>query len=108
MAQWEYDDSHTSCHDCIKFCKLKGKKVNCNECKRPKVLPENKLAYGLLIEYTPILTDGMGGISASGIRLVLDTEQIEMEERKPLIKKFMAYLKTAISTQAEQTKQTKG
>lgn len=50
-----------------------------------------------MFNYSGILVDGNGGISAGGIKLVLDVEEIE--DRPLITKKLITYLETVLSTQ---------
>lgn len=43
------------------------------------------------------MTDGMGGISATGIRLALECEEIPKDQWKYITQKIITYLSTALN-----------
>lgn len=91
LGTWEHDVTKLTCSKCTTFWKKKDKSPPCSECDRPKLLPENQETYQLLIDYGAILSKE--GISAEGIRLVLDLE--EVTNPKLTTQKLIAYLHAA-------------
>jgi len=80
----------------------KNKEPNCTDCpeRKPEVLIENYPVVSLIERYGSLFGNGMGGISAEGIRLALDSELwITDINRSSYIRKLLTYLTTAIQTQ---------
>jgi len=60
---------------------------------------ENYPIVSLVERYSGILTDGMGGISAQGIQMALDSEDwVDAHNRPEYIRKLSLYLITALKT----------
>lgn len=91
------------CDKCRAMKALKNKEPDCANCK-PKLLEENYPIISLMERYGSLFVDGMGGISAEGIKLALDSEfWIEEVDRSSYTRKLVVYLTTAIETQKKET-----
>jgi hypothetical protein len=54
-----------------------------------------------------MMTDGMGGMSAAGIRLALECEGVPTDQWKYVTQKILAYLNTALTKSKETPPQDK-
>ena len=81
----------------------KGKKPDCANCK-PELLEKNYPIISFMERYGSLFINGMGGISAEGIKLALNSELwIEEIDRSSYVRKLVVYLTTAIETQNKET-----
>lgn len=94
---WLNRKNALSCEKCKNIQRRLNLEPPCDKCKIVKVLPENNIIIYIINMYGGVLTNGMGGISADGIRLVLDTENIE--DRELITQKLIIYLSAALNTQ---------
>lgn len=60
----------------------------------PKVLPGNLLVVNILNNYMSLFIDGMGGISATGIQMALESEGLC--NNVGIIKKIIRYCTAAL------------
>lgn len=65
----------TSRPDVCQACKKSNPRAVCRECphSQPIILPENYPVWLLISQFGAYLFDGMGGVSAGGIRLAMES-----------------------------------
>lgn len=80
----------------MEFKRRQGLKPDCKKC-RVELLPENNVIDYLMYKYGGIMIDGMGSISAEGIRLAVEIEDIE--DRALVTYKLVTYLRAALDSQ---------
>lgn len=91
VGRWEFG-SGMSCAACKKMHKIKDTDPPCDECKRPELLKSNYGIYSLISKYLNLFVNGFGGISAEGIRLALDVEQVQTCDRPLFVRKISAFV----------------
>lgn len=62
---------------------------------------ESSIIPYLVNKFGPILVTGEGGISASGVKLVLELEKDIINDPADIVQKIGIYLKAALSKQEE-------
>ena len=81
----------------------KNKKPDCVKCGWKPIILENYEAMEIILNYSNVMMDGMGGINSMGIDKVLDWENInDSQKRKSLIKKILLYISTYLNTRHEE------
>ena len=65
--------------------------------EKPTPLPANIPILELINRYNGIFSNGMGGINAEGIRLVLDCEMIDEDMRRLLVMKIVKFMTAAMT-----------
>ena len=73
------------------------RQVICDRCKKVKVHPRNREVVDIVLRYSGILTGGMGGVNAEGIKLVLEIEDIP--EPKIFTQKLIIYVLAILEEQ---------
>ena len=97
LAEYEYDDTMLTCHQCTLYHKKQGKLVDCVErrasgvCKKPILDKKNRIAYSLVQSYNALFV-GEGGINAEGIRLALELEEIPSCDKAEITLKIIQAL----------------
>lgn len=64
-------------------------------------MPENRIVIELVQKYNGLFIDGMGGINAGGIKLVLELEDISKDEMPWLTQKIVFYVSMMLTKQRE-------
>lgn len=75
-----------------------NKHPNCVECGRIELLPVNYEVFGLIEKYPMLLSNNMGGISADGIKFVLEVENIPDILKVSYTRKICEFYSTAFAT----------
>lgn len=65
------------------------------------MLQDNYLVYSIIEKYSNLFGNGMGGISADGIRLALEAEYIPKHLYSDIIQGIVAYLVTSVNIRNE-------
>ena len=81
------------------MAKRHNRKADCEACKTPKVLDNNREIVELLNNYLNLFVGGNNDIHAEGIRYALDVEGLPHSRNN--IRKIIAYCVSVINTRSK-------
>ena len=93
LASWEKNKG-LSCEQCKELVELGAKEMNCEECERPLLLPENQLAVEIYSfqPITPIpMTEGLVMLDLKAIEFLMNIYEVGTSERLSLLNKLSIY-----------------
>lgn len=110
MAEWNRDGGLT-CNTCIDYNLLEQGLADCETCNKPRPLPANLLTLELY-SFNPVspvpMTDGLVMLNISDIKFLMDTYEVELEDRKLLLEKIAIYHSTLYSKKGLKKEDNKG